>query len=180
MKRYPKVSFQCAREKKTGNDPRPETLIPETTAMVIKEAEREHSFWNAFSLLLFLALCAISFLLIYSYGSFEVEKLGFFDLVLLGLASLRLIHLITYDRILDFARVVVMDRDGSRLKAAERGWRRVACELMQCLWCAGLWSALIAVTAYYLGTWGRLGVVILAVAGLGSLLQVLSKAVAAD
>lgn len=73
-----------------------------------------------------------------------------------------------------------MDRDGSRLKAAERGWRRVACELMQCLWCAGLWSALIAVTAYYLGTWGRLGVVILAVAGLGSLLQVLSKAVAAD
>ncbi|MGC1997441.1 MAG: hypothetical protein WA704_26450, partial [Pseudolabrys sp.] len=98
--------------------------------MVIKEAEREHSFWNAFSLLLFLALCAISFLLIYSYGSFEVEKLGFLDLVLLGLASLRLIHLITYDRILDFARVVVMDRDGSRLKAAERGWRRVACELM--------------------------------------------------
>lgn len=59
---------------------------------------------------------------------------------------------------------------------------KVACELelMHCLWCAGLWSALIAVTAYYLGTWGRLGVVILAVAGLGSLLQVLSKAVAAD
>ena len=84
MKRYPEVSFQCAREKKTGNDPRPETLIPETTAMVIKEAE--HSFWNAFSLFLFLALCAISFLLIYSYGSFEVEKLGFLDLVLLGLA----------------------------------------------------------------------------------------------
>ena len=109
--------------------------------------------------------------------SFEVEKLGFLDLVLLGLASLRLIHLITYDRILDFARVAVMDRDGSGLKAAERGWRRVACELMQCLRCAGLWSALIAVTAYYLGTWGRLGVVILVVAGLGSLLQVLSKAV---
>ena len=41
-------------------------------------------------------LCAISFRLIYSYGSFEVERLGFFDLVLLGLASLRLIHLITY------------------------------------------------------------------------------------
>ena len=74
MKRYAEVSFQCARETKTGNDPRPETLIPETTAMVIKEAESEHSFWNAFSLLLFLALCAISFLLIYSYGSFEVAQ----------------------------------------------------------------------------------------------------------
>jgi hypothetical protein len=40
--------------------------------------------------LLFLALCAISFLLIYSYGSFEVEKLGFFDLVLLGLSNSKL------------------------------------------------------------------------------------------
>jgi hypothetical protein len=108
----------------------------------------------------------------------EVERLGFFDLVLLGLATFRLIHLITYDRILDFARAVVMDSDGSRLKAAERGWRRVVCELMECLWCAGLWSALIVVTTYLLGTPGQLAILILAIAGFGSLLQVVSKAIA--
>ena len=111
MKRYAKVSFQCAREKKTGNVPRPETLIPETTAMVIKEAEREHSFWNAFSLLLFLALCAISFLLIYSYGSFEVEKLGFFDLVLLGL---RVASVDSLDHIRSDPRLRARSCDGSR------------------------------------------------------------------
>jgi hypothetical protein len=33
---------------------------------------------------------------------------------------------------------------------------------------------------YLLGSWGRLATVILAVAGLGSLLQVVSKAIAKD
>jgi Protein of unknown function (DUF1360) len=143
-------------------------------------AEKEHRFWNALALLFFVSVCAISFTLILSRGDMEVERLGFFDLVLLGLATFRLIHLITYDRILDFARVAVMDSDGKRLKAAERGWRRVVCELMQCLWCAGLWSALVVVTAYLSGTPGRLAILILALAGFGSLLQVVSKAIAME
>ena len=71
-----------------------------------------------------------------------------------------------------------MDSNGERLKRAERGWRRAVCELVQCIWCAGLWSALIIVTVYLLGSWGRMAIIILAVAGLGSLLQVASKAVA--
>ena len=85
--------------------------------MVARQKEKEHRFWNAVAILLFVVLCAISMAL----------------------------------------------------------WRRVVCELMQCLWCAGLWSALIVVTVYLLGFWGRLAIVILAVAGLGSLLQVVSR-----
>jgi uncharacterized protein DUF1360 len=137
-------------------------------------------FWNGLTTLVFAILCAICFALIYNYGDSQIEELGFFDLVLLGLAALRLIHLITYDRIFDFARAAVMDSEGGRLRKAERGWRRAVCELLSCLWCAGLWSALIVVTMYLLGGWGRLATVILAVAGLGSLLQVVSKAIAKD
>jgi hypothetical protein len=66
-----------------------------------------------------------------------VDQVGLLDLALLGLATFRLIHLISYDRVLDFARVLVMDSEGSRLKAADRGWRRVVCELMECLWVRG-------------------------------------------
>ncbi|MGB9385760.1 MAG: DUF1360 domain-containing protein [Pseudolabrys sp.] len=148
--------------------------------MAVSQSEKEHRFWNAVGLLLFVGLCAISFALIFSYGDFGVDHVGLLDLALLGLATFRLIHLISYDRVLDFARVLVMDSEGSRLKAADRGWRRVVCELMECLWCAGLWSALIVVTAYAMGNWGRLGTLLLAVAGLGSLLQVISKAVAIE
>jgi hypothetical protein len=42
-----------------------------------------------------------------------------------------------------------------------------------------MWSGLIVVTVYYLGVWGRYAAIVLAVAGLGSLLQLLSKALAA-
>jgi hypothetical protein len=42
-----------------------------------------------------------------------------------------------------------------------------------------MWSALLVVTLYFLGTWGRFIVLVLAVAALGTLLQVVSKAIAA-
>ena len=79
----------------------------------------------------FAILCAISFTLIYFYGD-DVTQFGFFDLSVLGLGAFRLIHLITFDKILDFARAAVMDSNGGRLKAAERGWRRAVCELIVC------------------------------------------------
>jgi hypothetical protein len=140
----------------------------------------EQYFWNGVALLGFLALCAVAVWLVATFGTAWPQSLGFLDLVLLGLAAFRLIHLLTYDKILDGVRAAFMDRQGTRLKTAERGWRRAVCELLQCLWCTGMWSALVVVTIYLLGTWGRFAVVVLAVAGLGSLLQIVSRAFAAQ
>ncbi|HZD88827.1 MAG TPA: DUF1360 domain-containing protein [Pseudolabrys sp.] len=139
---------------------------------------REQRFWNTVALAAFVALCAGAVVLIYNYGALDPAQLGFLDLVLAGLATFRLIHLITYDKIFGMVRAAFMDRDGARLTAAEGGWRRAAYELMNCLWCTGMWSALVVVTVYLLGVWGRFAVMVLAVAGLGSLLQILSKALA--
>ena len=143
-------------------------------------AEQEQNFWNGVALLVYLALCALAVWLIARYGAFDPASLGFYDLALLGLAAFRLIHLMTYDKIFEAVRAAFMDRAGGRLKTAERGWRRLVCEFLQCLWCTGMWSALIVATIYFLGTWGRFAVIVLAVAGLGSLLQIVSKAVAAQ
>jgi hypothetical protein len=41
-----------------------------------------------------------------------------------------------------------------------------------------MWSAVLVVTVYLLDSWGKFAVIVLAVAGLGSLLQVVSKAIA--
>jgi hypothetical protein len=92
-----------------------------------------------------------------------------YDLALLGLACLRLIHLITYDKILEPLR--------ERLEEGQ-GLTRLLSDFVSCIWCAGMWSAVITVTLYFLGTWGRFAVLVLAVAGLGALLQVISRAVA--
>jgi len=139
---------------------------------------KEQHFWNGIALLVFAALCAIAVAIISRYGATDPAALGFFDLLVMGLGTFRLIHLLTYDKIFEMVRVLFMDRKGEPLKTAERGWRRLVCEFLQCIWCTGIWSALIVVTIYLLGTWGRFTVLLLAVAGLGSLLQITSRALA--
>lgn len=143
------------------------------------EIRDEQHFWSAVALLAFVAMCALAVALIMRYGAFDPAALTFLDLALLGFAAFRLVHLLTYDKIFDMVRAAFMDREGARLKTAERGWRRLVCEFMQCIWCTGMWSGLIVVTIYLLGVWGRFAVIVLAVAGLGSMLQLASKALAA-
>ena len=72
-------------------------MVREIIVMVARQKENEHRFWNAVAILLFVVLCTISTALIFSYGRSDFEGLGFFDLALLGLATFRVIHLITYD-----------------------------------------------------------------------------------
>ncbi|MFN3658530.1 MAG: DUF1360 domain-containing protein [Pseudolabrys sp.] len=146
-----------------------------------KEAEirEEQYFWSAVALVVFVALCAAAVALVARYGDFDPDALTFLDLTLMGFAAFRVVHLLTYDKIFDMVRAAFMDREGVRLKTAERGWRRLVCEFMQCIWCTGMWSGLIVATIYLLGIWGRFATIVLAVAGLGSLLQLASKALAA-
>jgi hypothetical protein len=145
--------------------------------MALPRTNPDLQFWNAIALGLFVALAALALWLIDRFGS-EVP-LEFFDLAVLTLATFRLAHLFTNDKIFDFVRALVFVRRGARLTKAERGWRRVACELIECLWCAGLWSALIVVTIYFLGTWGVFADILLAVAGAAALLQLAGRAIAA-
>jgi len=137
--------------------------------------QKEQTFWNAVALVFFLGLCALSVVLIARYSATGPADLGFLDLALLGLGTFRLVHLLTYDKIFDFVRDSVLDRSG---KKAPRGWRRFIYEFFECIWCTGMWSGLFTVTIYFLGTWGRFAVIVLAVAGLGSLIQVVSKRIA--
>lgn len=139
---------------------------------------REQHFWNSVALVVFVALSAISVALVDAYGNRDFDALGFFDLTLMGLGAFRMVHLLTYDKIFEMVRAAFMDEKGGRLKKAERGWRRLVCEFLECIWCTGIWSALVVVTIYLLGFWGRFAVLLFAVAGIGSLLQLVSKAVA--
>ena len=140
--------------------------------------EEEQNFWSIIALFAFIGLCAISFVLIARHRTIEPAALGFFDLAVLGLGTFRLVHLLTYDKIFEVVRQLFMDARGGRLETASRGWRRLVCEFLQCIWCTGMWSGLFAVTIYFLGMWGQLTVIVLAVAGLGSLFQVISKTLA--
>jgi len=144
------------------------------------EIREEQHFWSAVALVVFALLSALAVALIAHYGAFDPAALTFLDLTLLAFAAFRVVHLLTFDKIFEMVRAAFMDRDGARLKTAERGWRRLVCEFMQCIWCTGMWSGLIVATIYFLGVWGRFAVIVLAIAGIGSLLQLASKALAAQ
>ena len=113
------------------------------------------------------------------YGTFDPADVGLFDLTVVSLAAFRLVHLLSYDKIFDVVRAAFMNESGGRLTNANRGWRRVMCEFLSCIWCTGIWSALIAVTIYFLRPWGFFAALLLAVAGVSSLLQLASQRVAA-
>jgi hypothetical protein len=147
--------------------------------MTADQQASEQHVWSVLALLIYAAACFACIGLLAEYGDTAVAALHIFDLAIIGLATFRLIHLMTFDKIFDVVRTAFMDNEGGRLKNAERGWRRLACEFMQCIWCTGMWSGLVVVTAYCFGPWARLLMLVLAAAGLGSLLQVISKAFAA-
>ena len=132
--------------------------------------------WNAAAMILFMLLAAGAFWLIDRSG--QIKSLGFLDITVLSLAIFRLAHLFTDDKIFDFVRDLVFDRGGRKPTQNEHAWRRALCEILECLWCAGLWSALIVLTVYHLGRAGELAVILLAVAGAAALLGIVSKALA--
>lgn len=119
----------------------------------------------------FVLLAAICVWLIRAYGEFDPAALTFLDLAVLALACLRLIHLVTFDKILEPLRRKLQARDG--LAGLLAGF-------VACIWCTGMWAAMIATTLHFLGPWGQFAIWVLAVAGLGTLLQVVSRAIAGN
>lgn len=137
----------------------------------------ERSFWNFTALIAFLALVLVCVLIIRHTGGVRMLwLLNWLDLVLISFATFRVAHLLTYDKIFGFVRhfFLAESREGEGKPA--RIASRVTYEMLECLWCTGMWSALIVFTVYLLGVWGQFIVAVFAVAGAAAILQVITKA----
>jgi hypothetical protein len=132
--------------------------------------------WNVAAIAIFLCLGVSAFWLVNRFG--DIKSLDYFDIIILALATFRLAHLFTNDKIFDFVRVLVFNSNGRKPSTSEEGWRRLFCEVLECLWCAGIWSALITITVYQLGRGGVLTIELFAIAGAAALLSLVSKALA--
>lgn len=143
---------------------------------------REQYTWNAIIFILFPIAVVALFLLAEKWGALrQLGGITFLDMSILGLATYRLMRLVTFDKIFSFARAMFMDTrpDGSMAKPA-KGFRLAIAELMECVWCTGVWAALATFVLYLLSPIGRFFVLILAVAALGTVLQVISRSVASS
>jgi hypothetical protein len=69
-------------------------------SMTSVDQQKEEYFWNGIAFLIFVALCVIS-VVHFGIRHCRIESFGSLDLSVLGFATFRVIHLVTYDKILD-------------------------------------------------------------------------------
>lgn len=122
----------------------------------------KNKLWNfIFSIIFLIITFTVGVMLINKGVQINLE---IFEFVLLILATFRLIRLFVYDK------VMLWFRDIFKIEEPTGCFNTIS-SLLGCPWCFGAWGALIIVSIYYLVPFGELFIVILAIAGVGALIQ---------
>lgn len=135
--------------------------------------------WNIVFIAFFIGLVTMGSIILDSEATIAYEDITFFDIALITLASFRVVRLFVYDSITKFFREQFYDAKEVKgkilLTKPTSGPRRTLADLMSCPWCFGI-SASALVTFFYLLTpLAYFPVLILAVAGVATQLQLLAN-----
>ena len=150
----------------------------------IIEKRNNQVFWYLAYILFFVAILIFSALILTRVNGGVPSGITTFDLVLIILATFRLTRLFVYDKVSKFFRDWFLDeenlisQDGELLVARTRpedGPRRTGLELLECPWCVGVWFATFVVFFYYLTPVAWYFILILAVSGVSTFIQILSN-----
>lgn len=130
----------------------------------------EQDFWNFISILLFLLIFSVVYYFFIKDKISIFYNVDFLDIFLISFATLRMIRLLSYDKVTSFMR--------NYFNKKEKGIGKTIYELLICPWCTGIWATLFLVPLYFLTDLGKIFILILAIAGIGSLIQVISNIIA--
>jgi hypothetical protein len=126
--------------------------------------DRNQNFWHNFFSALFLVLVGLATMYFNLLGHLP-NKISVFDFVILSLATFRLIRLFVYDSVTSHVR--------EYLGRYEHGPRKELSMLINCPWCVGIWMAFFTSFIYFLTPLSWYFILLLALAGVGSALQVI-------
>ncbi len=136
-------------------------------------------FWNFVFSVFFIAFLFMGTVILDGEAYKQYETLTLADYVLMVLATFRFTRLFVYDKITAFFReqffIVVETKSGVELVKPERGPRRTLADLMTCPWCFGMWAGATVTFFYLLTPYTFYVIMLLAIAGVGSLLQILAN-----
>lgn len=118
--------------------------------------------WNVVFIFIFILFSVVLCTYLFQLGIFP-RTLHTLDLFFLIFGTYRLIRLVTYDKITDFAR--------EYFKESATSLGKVIYSLLICYWCTGMWFALILVAFYFLSPWWWVFLLILSISWLASLVQ---------
>jgi len=137
-------------------------------------------FWNFVFSLFFIGMVVMGVIILDTEGHLSYQELETFDIVIISLATFRVIRLFTYDTITRFFReqfynATVTKSGKVTLSKPVTGPRRTIADLLTCPWCFGLWAASTVTFFYLLTPAAYFPILILAVAAIASLLQNISR-----
>lgn len=124
--------------------------------------------WNILYSLFFVGLMAYTYIWLSANGLLILD-IPVFHLILLSLATFRLIRLFTYDHITDYLR-------NSFSQFGKHTFLGTAGQLLTCPWCTGVWFAFLLYVAYAaIPTIVIPLTLILSISALASFMQLLSN-----
>lgn len=132
-----------------------------------KEVVEEQHIWNFLYSVAFLVFVALLIQVLYKKLGGLPTSIPFFDAVLITLATFRLIRLFVYDRITKWFRDLFVGFSKGPLKTMS--------DLLGCPWCIGVWAGVVVSFFYFLSPMAWFFIFVLAVAGVATLLQLLSN-----
>lgn len=136
--------------------------------------------WNIVASVFFVGLCLVMyFVFIRLQPVFSLEYITTFDLIILALATHRLVRLFIYDNITLFIREWFMDLhvEGGVYKYmnSKNSFKLTMHKLLNCPWCLGVWVAFVSAFLYFSFPVLQMVFVILAFASVASFLILLTN-----
>lgn len=136
-------------------------------------------FWNIIFTLFFLVVIVCGAIILDTEAYRTIPELTLFDLILITLATWRLIRLFVYDNVTKWLREqfwnATRTKGGVLLEKPKTGPRRTLADLLSCPWCVGLWAAATVTFFYLLTPLALYPVFFLAIAAVASYLQLLAN-----
>lgn len=129
--------------------------------------ERKHQAWNFWSAFVFFGAVLLVGHFLNRVGV-DIRDLTLKEAVVVILASYRMTRILVFEKILKHFRDALKRRENLYVIGTIHS-------MVTCPWCAGVWVTLIIIVFYFLVPYGALLVYVLALAGLASMMILISN-----
>jgi len=130
-------------------------------------SERKHQAWNFWSAFFFFGMILLVGYLLEQKGV-DIREMTFKEALVIILASYRMTRILVFEKIFKYLRDVLKKRENLYVIGT-------LSSIITCPWCAGVWVTLTIVVFYFLVPYGVVLVYVLALAGLASMVILLSN-----
>ncbi len=130
-------------------------------------SEGKHQAWNFWSAFVYFGLVVLTGWLLERQG-IDIRQMELKEAVLIILATYRLTRVLVFEKIFKYLRDLFKSRQHLYVIGTLNS-------IITCPWCAGIWVTLLMVVFYYLIPYGVVLVYLLALAGLASMVILISN-----